>query len=396
MQVFLIRLMRYGILIMPSALMNYLEATVKIQEKFIETESETPRLNINNIGWSAFFQEQLGEKQSGLIPARICGVRRNCFLVTQGVDEKQVTAAGSLMNDPEAMYPAVGDWVLLRDSMITSVLARKNVLSRKAAGGRGRKDGAGTVQNQVIAANLDTTFIVCGLDRDFNLRRIERYLTLVYNCNIVPAIILTKGDLHASPESCVEQVETIAFGVPIHLISAMDSDSLSQLADYLSPGKTVALLGSSGVGKSTLINRLYGREVQVTASVSQSLGKGRHTTTNRDLIVLPSGGMVIDNPGIREIAFGGESISADSAFPDIESYAQLCRFPNCTHTHEPGCEVQRALSAGELSSTRLRSFQKIKSEMDYFSDRDIKGAARVERERWKGVSQKIKALRKRR
>ncbi|WP_240910127.1 ribosome small subunit-dependent GTPase A [Desulfopila sp. IMCC35008] len=369
---------------------------MKIQEKFIQTERQTPQLNNNNIGWSAFFQQQLGSNQSGLTPSRICGVRRNCFLVTQGGDETQVTVAGSLMNDPEALYPAVGDWVLLRDSVITSVLSRKNVLSRKAAGGRGRKDSAGTVQNQVIAANLDTTFIVCGLDRDFNLRRIERYLTLVYNCNIAPTILLTKSDLHPRPESCVEEVESIAFGVPVHLISAMDNDSLSQLEDYLSPGKTVALVGSSGVGKSTLINRLYGREVQATASVSQSLGKGRHTTTNRDLIVLPSGGMVIDNPGIREIAFGVESAPADSVFSDIEKYALSCRFPNCTHTHEPGCEVQRAMAAGELSPVRLRSFQKIKSELDYFADREIRGSARVEKERWKGVSRKIKAIRKRR
>lgn len=369
---------------------------MKKQEMRIQTKNGTPEHNIDSIGWSAFFQQQLDTDQSGLTPARICGVRRNCFLVNLGSDEKQVTVAGSLMNDPEAMYPAVGDWVLLRHSMITSVLLRKNVLSRKAAGGRDRKESGGSVHNQIIAANLDTVFIVCGLDRDFNLRRIERYLTLVYNCNIVPTIILTKGDLHPCPESCVEELEAIAFGVPIHLISEKDDDALSQLGDYLSPGKTVALVGSSGVGKSTLINRLYGMEIQATAAVSESLGKGRHTTTNRDLIVLPSGGMVIDNPGIREIAFGFESAPAESAFPDIENYAVSCRFPDCSHTHEPGCEVLKALSAGEVSSARLRSYKKIKSELDYFSDRDIKGAARVERERWKGVSQKIKAMKKRR
>jgi ribosome biogenesis GTPase len=205
---------------------------------------------------------------------------------------------------PNGMYPVTGDWVLMTDAVISRVLARKNALSRGASGTRNKQD-AQPQKEQVIAANLDTVFIVCGLDRDFNLRRIERYLTLVYNCGLNPVIILTKADLHQDPERFVGEVEAVAFGVPIHLVSASDDTGLSSLEPYLSPGRTTTMVGSSGAGKSTLVNRLYGENVQLTGSISAHVGKGRHTTTSRDLIMMPQGGMVIDNPGIREIAFLG-------------------------------------------------------------------------------------------
>lgn len=344
------------------------------------------------IGWSDYFQDQLETSSKGQIPVRIIGVRRNCFVVSQGDKEMLASMAGNLLHDREANAPAVGDWVLLRESVITLVLERKNLLFRKAAGGRDRKDGEGAGNRQVIAANLDTTFIVCGLDRDFNLRRIERYLTMVYNCGISPVVILTKADLHHCPESYLREVESIAFGVPVHLIAFDDDGSLAWLEKYLSPGKTVALIGSSGSGKSTLINRLYGVAIQTTSSVSQSIGKGRHTTTNRDLIVLPSGGMVIDNPGIREISLGAEQSMPESAFPDIENLAQFCRFPDCSHVHEPGCQVRLAVSSGEIAPARLKSYQKLQSELSYLSLRESKSSNRLEKERWKEVSQKIRTM----
>lgn len=345
---------------------------MKLPHKFNAIGSEGPTQHLYDLGWSAFFQKQLRSREVEQPPARVVGVRRNSFLVSQGNGEMPATIAGSLIHDRASSYPAVGDWVLLRDTMITSVLSRKNSLSRKAAGGRNRKNGDVVGQDQLIATNLDVTFIVCGLDRDFNLRRIERYLAMVYNCGITPAVILTKADLHQCPDTFVNEVERIAIGVPIHLVSADGDDALSYLKTFLSPGKTAALIGSSGAGKSTLINRLYGDEIRNTGSVSLSVGKGKHTTTNRELIVLPSGGMLIDNPGIREVAPGAEGTSAESAFPDIDNLALLCRFPNCSHTHEPDCQVLKAVSMGQITSSRLKSYRKIQSERTYFSHREKK------------------------
>ena len=356
--------------------------------------SQGSNLHLSNMGWSPFFQEQLESQDVSSSPARVIGVRKNCFLVSQGNGELLVTMAGSLINDPVVRYPAVGDWVLLRDSLIISVLSRQNSLTRKASGGKKRKNGEVSVQDQIIAANIDKTFIVCGLDRDFNLRRIERYLTMIYNCGITPEIILTKADLHQCSNLYVDEVESVAFGVPIYLVSAEDEEVITHLKVNLSRGKTVALIGSSGAGKSTLINRLYGEEIQATSLVSKSLGKGKHTTTNRDLIVLPSGGMVIDNPGIREIGLGVGCSKTESTFPEIDELSRLCKFQDCSHTHEPGCQVLKAVSTGKITSARLNSYQKIMRELAYISHRETKEAARVEKEQWKWVSQKRKNINK--
>lgn len=369
--------------------------TVKTQYNFNQLGSKTLHQRLSHLGWSSFFQGQLKIEDADKTPARIVGVRRNCFLARQGDNETLSTLAGSFTNNPVACYPAVGDWVLLRDSVITSVFSRKNILFRKASGGKGRKNSEGSVHDQVIATNLDTAFIVCGLDRDFNLRRIERFLTLVYSCGITPGIILTKADLHQDPESYVNEVGSIAFGVPIYLVSAHDDDALSRLETCLLPGETAALIGSSGAGKSTLINRLYGEEIRTTGPVSQSLGKGTHTTTNRDLIVLPSGGMMIDNPGIREVALSVGHGMTEAAFPDIENLALSCKYPDCSHTHEPGCQVVEAISSGMITLERLNNYQKIQRELTYYDNRDTKGTTRLEKERWKGLSKRIKKMKKR-
>jgi ribosome biogenesis GTPase len=282
---------------------------------------------------------------------------------------------------------------LVRDKVIHQILPRNNALTRGAAGSRGKNIQAAQ-SSQVIAANLDTVFIVCGLDRDFNQRRIERYLTLIYNCGLNPAIVLTKADIRQDPEAFKEEVEDIAFGVPVFLVSLYDRACLDLVADYLKPGKTIALLGSSGAGKSTLVNRLSGREIQATRQVSQSLGKGRHTTTSRDMIFMPQGGMVIDNPGIREIAFWDNQDGAKSAFPEIEALAGECRFTNCTHTHEPGCRVLEAVADKKLSQDRLNAYHKMKREMDFLGQRQEKSADRLEKERWKEVSLKARAIKK--
>ena len=346
------------------------------------------------MGWTSHFQTQLqGFCSDDFIPARVVGVRKNAFRIQNGEREWLATLAGRLKHRPNGSYPVTGDWVLMSDTVIFKVLNRKNALSRGASGTHGKQDDQ-PKREQVIAANLDTVFVVCGLDRDFNLRRLERYLTLVYNCGLNPVIVLTKADLHQDPLAFVSEVEAIAFGVPIHLVSALDFTGLHPLEQYLSPGQTTTMVGSSGAGKSTLVNRLYGKTIQATASVSERIRKGKHTTTSRDLIMMPQGGMVIDNPGIREIAFWNDDDGIDAAFPEIENLAGHCRFSNCSHMHEPGCRVLQAVTDGEILQDRLESYQKMKRELIYLSSRQHKSADRVEKEQWKKVALKIKEMKK--
>ena len=357
--------------------------------------NETTR-HLSQLGWTSYFQTQLKDFCSEeFIPARVVGVRKNTFRISNGKREWLATVAGRLKHHSDFMVPVTGDWILMTDTVISEVLARKNTLSRGTAGTRGRQD-AQPQREQVIAANLDTVFVVCGLDRDFNLRRIERYLTLVYNCSLNPVLILTKADLHQNPAHFVTEVEPVAFGVPTHLVSALDFKGLAHLEKYLSPGQTTTMVGSSGAGKSTLVNLLYGKTGQATGSISNSVGKGKHITTTRDLIIMPQGGMVIDNPGIREIAFWDDDGGIKVAFPEIEHFAGKCRFSNCGHTHEPGCRVLQAVTEGEISQNRLENYRKMKRELGYLSHRRHKSADRVEKERWKEVALKVKAMKKRR
>ncbi|WP_027359123.1 ribosome small subunit-dependent GTPase A [Desulforegula conservatrix] len=354
--------------------------------------------NISNLllmGWTSHFQEQLENfSNKDITPARVIGVRKNSFLVSDGNNEWLATVAGRLRIDTGSMYPVTGDWVIMNGSVISRVLVRRNTLSRGASGTRNKQD-AQPQKEQVIAANLDTVFIVTGLDRDYNLRRIERYLTLIWNCGINPVIILTKADLHQEPLNFVNEVESVAFGVPVYLISAYEDTCLKSLEPYLAKGQTTTMVGSSGAGKSTLLNRLYSKEIQLTSPISIHDGKGKHTTTSRHMAVMPQGGMLIDNPGIREIAFWEVDKGMGSAFPEIEAIGKECRFTNCSHTHEPGCMVLGAVEEGKISIDRLENFRKMKREMEYLSDRQHKSADRVEKERWKDITMQIKTIKKR-
>lgn len=353
-----------------------------------------PNKELSGLGWDQFFQNQIENISDKQQPARVVSISKIYYQVNLAGEELPVTLAGRFFHNSDLPVPVIGDWVLVEESAITGVLQRKNTLSRVAPTRRGRKETeVGTVE-QVMAANLDMVFIVCGLDRDYNLRRIERYLTMVYNCGIKPAVILTKADLHDEPKNFKDEVEAVAFGVPVFLVSADEPEVSLDFKDHLTEGKTVSLIGSSGAGKSTLVNRLVGKNLQATGAVSDNLGKGKHTTTSRDLIILPSGALVIDNPGIREVALVGDENKGASAFPDIEELTELCRFADCGHNHEPGCRVQEAVASGEISADRFTSYQKIKSELDFHVQRETKSAARVERERWKGVAQKIKLINK--
>ncbi len=348
------------------------------------------------LGWDSHFQLHFDKNNDGKVfPARVVGVFKNSFLVNQGNQEALVTAAGRLNHKKNSLFPVIGDWVTVADKVISDVLPRKNALSRGAAGAHGKQDMQSN-KEQIIAANLDTIFIVSGTDRDFNIRRIERYLTLVYNCGLNPVIILTKADLHQNPERFVNEVKDVTFGVPVHLISTNESHGLMSLETHISDGKTISMLGSSGAGKSTLVNRLYGKIVQSTNTVSENVGKGRHTTTNRSLILMPQGGMVIDNPGIREIGFWDDGGGLDVAFPEIENLAKTCRFRDCNHSNEPGCQVLHGVTIGTVRQDRLDNFQKMKRELEYLSERQQKSADRLEKERWKDVALKIKGIKKKR
>lgn len=319
--------------------------------------------SLQQLGWDNYFSEQLAiMPHEGKNFGRVMGVHRKSFHVIDGKNRWDCKAAGKFMQANTTTFPVAGDWVLIENNTITHILPRKNALSRGAAGTNGRQQ-IQKPKEQVFGSNIDTVFIACGLDRDFNLRRIERTLTLVFSCDIKPVIVLTKADLHQSPDSFIVAMQDVAFDVPI-ILSSMHTDmGQAELETYLASGQTVAMLGSSGVGKSTLANKLYGSDIQATQTVSHAVGKGRHTTTKRELIRMPQGGILMDSPGIREVTFSRNHSGIDQAFPDITSLSEQCFFSNCTHKNEPNCAVRNAVIAGKINKTRFDNYNTIKDEM---------------------------------
>lgn len=298
--------------------------------------------------------------------------------------------------ESESQHPAVGDWVVVKPlagekkGIIHAVLPRKSKFSRKAAGD--------LVEEQIVSANVDTVFIVSGLDggRNFNLRRIERYLTLTWSSGAIPVIVLNKADVCPDIAACIHSVEAIAPGVPIHHVSARERTGLKALRDYLAAGKTVAFLGSSGVGKSALINALLGVDKQDTGAVRADDRMGRHTTTRRELILLPGGGIMIDTPGMREIQMWAGEEDLQGTFHDIKMLAESCRFHDCNHVLESGCAVQAAIERGELDTARLESYRKLQKEVTYLAAREENSTRLLEKTKWKKVSRWTKEIRKNR
>ncbi len=289
-----------------------------------------------------------------------------------------------------ADFPAVGDWVALRTSadvtgpaMIEAILPRTNKLSRKAAGESG--------DEQILAANLDVLFLVTSLNLDLNPRRLERFLAAAALPDCQAVLVLTKSDLcDSSPDAIVEDFHG-RLGVPVHAVSAVAGEGLDALTPYLADGRTVAMLGSSGVGKSTLLNRLAGLKRQEVRPVRVDDDRGRHTTTRRELVALPQGGLLIDSPGIRELQLWAEGADVDAAFEDVARLAKGCPFTDCSHEHEPRCAVRQAVADGALEEARYDSFLKLRRELAYEEARSDGRAARERKDqerRMHRVSQK--------
>ena len=342
-------------------------------------------MNSIHLGWSPFFENQLAPgDRSRYSVGRILEERKNChLLVTEDGRELLASIAGKLHHDASGRgsLPTVGDWVCVavrageRRATIHRVLERRTTISRKDAGS--------VVDEQVLAANVDTVLLVTSLNQDLNPRRIERYLALVAESGARPVVLLTKADLCEEWANAIAKIERVAPSVPIHVVSALDGRGLEALTVYLAPGQTSVLLGSSGVGKSTLVNRLLGEERQEVREI-RSHDRGRHTTTTRQLLFLPGGGMLVDTPGLRELQLWAADEGLGQTFQDVEEAATRCRFTDCGHdAGTPGCGVQGAIESGALTAERVASWRKIGRELTALARRQDKKMQREEEKRRK-------------
>ncbi|MFD1671555.1 ribosome small subunit-dependent GTPase A [Agrilactobacillus yilanensis] len=327
--------------------------------------------NLKKYGLTTVFEQAAAEFKD-LIIARVIAQHRTLYQVMTVDGPRSAVVTGKLAYEAagQTRFPAVGDWVMVAPTasvseqmVIHQILPRHSVLARGAAG-----NGA---DGQIIAANIDTIFICMSLNADFNLRRMERYLTLAWESSATPVIVLTKADLCEDVSAKIRDLAEVSVGVSVVVCSAVDQSGYESLLTYIQPTETVAFVGSSGVGKSTLINGLLGQTVLETKEIRQDDDKGRHTTTHRQLLPLANGGVVIDTPGMRELQIYVGDLS--KTFEDIDSLAQQCKFRDCTHQSEPGCAVKAAIVDGTLSEERLKSYRKLQAEMSYsgLNDRQL-------------------------
>jgi ribosome biogenesis GTPase / thiamine phosphate phosphatase len=330
-----------------------------------------PAFELPELGWNDELAENL---EPGLMPGRVAAVHRGAFDVWTAGGAVRSRLPGRQMHD--GLDVAVGDWVGLGDGLVRTVVPRRSAIVRNAA-------GLATTA-QTLAANVDLAFVVSSLGPDLEPRRIERYLVTIWESGASPEIVLTKADRLDDPAELVAEVEAVAVGVPVHVVSALTGQGCDALRARIAAGTTAVLIGSSGVGKSTLVNRWLGEEVMATTETREDDDEGRHTTTHRQILVLPGGGLVIDTPGLREIQLwdaGAEAL--DATFADVEELAADCRFGDCTHTHEPDCAVLAAVESGELASDRLQSWRKLQRELRAIALRHDIRLRKEESRKWK-------------
>ena len=346
-----------------------------------------------DLGFSPFFSAQVERfalERPGLVPARIAADGPGIYHLL-GCQAPLGELSGRLRHEMHgAERPAAGDWVAIADAaeraVIHHVLRRRTAMLRRAA------DTEATAQ--VIAANVDVICLVTSANRDLNPRRIERYLTAVWESGAAPVVVLNKVDLVADAVPLLDDIAAVALAVPIVQVSALTGIGIDVLRGHVGPGRTVGLVGSSGVGKSSLINRLVGREVQHVSDIREDDARGRHTTTRRELVLLPGGGVLIDTPGMRELGLIEDDGGVDTAFADIAEIARTCRFNDCLHEREPGCAVQAALVSGMLSAERLKSYRKLQREIAAAERKRDPVLAANERRRWKTIHKEMRSREK--
>jgi len=345
-------------------------------------------MSLESIGYNKQLADALKDLElEGAEPGRI--VWQSAYSYRIQCEDREI-AAEPTGKVKASDRPAVGDWVAVRPAAIgergsiLAILPRKSAFSRNAAGK--------AVNEQVVASNIDEVFIVTDMDQDFNLRRIERYITLVYNSGAGPVVVLNKTDLATDVETAVVQTRTVCPQIPVYALSAEEDHGIEQLEEHLGHGKTVAFLGSSGVGKSTIINLLLGEERMEVGEVREADGKGRHTTTHRELVMLPGGGAVIDTPGMREIQVWGDEEGLADAFPEIDELTAACRYRDCRHDTEGGCAVREALDSGSLDTARFDSYMKLRAEFENLELRRGQQARMEEKREGKRFAQMVREV----
>jgi len=349
---------------------------------------------INQFGWSDALSQQFAPHADlGLTPGRVVVQHRGQYDLITPEGEAKATISGRFAHEAgEGGYPVTGDWVAVSldagAATIHAILPRRTAFIRKAAGP--------SQTPQVVAANVDAAVLVSALTPDFNPRRLERYLAIAWQSGARPLVVLTKADLCPDVDEAVAATQAMAVGVDVIAVSAATGEGMTDLAARLLPGETAVLVGSSGAGKSTLVNALAGEARMAVGEVREEDGRGRHTTSHRELVLLPGGALILDTPGMRELGLLDADEGITATFEDIEALAAQCRFHDCGHTNEPGCAVQAALETGVLDPARWRNYQKLQREAAFSDRKEDRMARLVERRKWVTIAKAQRANRKRR
>ncbi|CAM3177689.1 ribosome small subunit-dependent GTPase A [Filibacter tadaridae] len=350
---------------------------------------------LNDYGWNKIHEENwkelnVGPKLQKCVPGRVTLEHKKMFRIVTEEGEWLSVCSGAFQYEATERkdFPAVGDWVAVEKmpgeerGIIHALLPRTSLFSRKSAGT--------AITEQIIAVNVDIVFLVMSMNKDFNARRLERYLVAAYDSGANPVVVLTKKDVCEEPLLYIEEAQNIALGAEVFAISNVTGEGIEALTVLLKDGKTAALLGSSGVGKSSLTNAICGGEMMTIQDIRGDDDKGRHTTTHRELVKIPTGGVLIDTPGMREFQLWENSESLDSGFKDIEALAGTCKFSDCQHGHEPGCAVQEALTTGTLPAERYASYLKLQKELAFLERKMDSAAKSAERNKWKKVTKSMR------